>query len=186
MAEREEAASARILETARLLLIPWSSEFQGDWVRILADPSVVRFISGGVPYSRDEAIENSERSVRLWTEYGLGPWAAVERATGRWVGRIGLNLLADWLGPDRWEVGWELDPKFWGRGYATEGGTEAIRFGFEIATLRGIISVTQADHAASRRVMEKCGLTFREQVRWRNHECVWYAIDRESWSQQRA
>jgi RimJ/RimL family protein N-acetyltransferase len=40
--------------------------------------------------------------VRVWTV------AAVEKETGRWVGRIGLNLLTDWPGPDKWEVGYEL------------------------------------------------------------------------------
>jgi RimJ/RimL family protein N-acetyltransferase len=45
----------------------------------------------------------------------------VEKQTSRWVGRIGLNLLADWPGPDKWEVGYELAPEFWGRGLAYQG-----------------------------------------------------------------
>jgi RimJ/RimL family protein N-acetyltransferase len=132
-----------------------------------------------VPYTHEEAVENSERSERLWRKYGFGPWAAIDKATGRWVGRVGLNLLEDWPGPDRWEVGWELDPDFWGRGFATEGGREGVEFGFEVAGLRRIISVTRADHTASRRVMEKCGLTLQEQVRFHDVACVWYAIDCE-------
>jgi RimJ/RimL family protein N-acetyltransferase len=108
--------------TARLLLVPWSPDYWREWARILADPKVVRFISDGVPYTHAEALENSERSERLWKDYGFGPWAALEQATGKWIGRLGLNLLEAWPGPDRWEVGWELDPNFWGHGLATEGG----------------------------------------------------------------
>jgi RimJ/RimL family protein N-acetyltransferase len=160
--------------------VRWTNEFEDDWVRILADPQVVRFISDGVPYTREEAIENSERSERLWSEHGFGPWAAIELTTGRWVGRIGLNLLDDWPGPDQWEVGWELDPQFWRRGLATEGGREAVRFGFSVARLHRIISVTRADHAASRRVMEQCGLQFQEEMVYRGARCVWYAIDRDA------
>jgi RimJ/RimL family protein N-acetyltransferase len=159
--------------------VPWTDVYQEDWVRILDDPEVVRFISDGVPFSREEAEESSRRSIRLWKEFGFGPWAAIERATGRWVGRLGLNLLEDWPGPDRWEVGWELDPTFWGRGLATEGGREAVRFGFQVVGLPRIISVTRTDHQASRRVMEKVGLRLQDEVDFRAVPCVWYAIDQD-------
>jgi RimJ/RimL family protein N-acetyltransferase len=153
-----------------------------EWARILAEPEVVRFISCGVPFTRQEAVESSERSVRLWQDHGFGPWAALERGTGRWVGRLGLNLLDDWPGADRWEIGWELDPEFWGRGLATEGGREAVRFGFEAVGLDTIISVTRADHLASRRVMEKVGLLLQGEIDFRGVRCVWYSIDHLSYS----
>jgi RimJ/RimL family protein N-acetyltransferase len=168
--------------TSRLLLRPWTREYDGEWVRIPSDPAVVRFISGGEPFARDAALENSERSAKLWAEFGFGPWAAIDAATDRWIGRIGLNLLEDWPEPDRWEVGWELDPAFWGRGLATEGGREAIAFGFTVAELGRIISVTRADHTASRRVMENCRLRFKQEVLYRNVRCAWYAIERGEWS----
>jgi hypothetical protein len=44
--------------------------------------------------------------------------------------------------------------------------------------LARIISVTAAGHRASRRVMEKCGLTFQAEVMFRTAQVVWYAIDR--------
>ncbi len=53
--------------------------------------------------------------------------------------------------------------------------------GFEVVGLERIISVTRADHAASRRVMEKCGRTFQEQVVHKGGLVVWYAIDRAEW-----
>jgi RimJ/RimL family protein N-acetyltransferase len=158
--------------------VPWTSDYRHEWARILADPEVVRFISGGVPFTQEEALENSDRSERLWNEYGFGPWAAFEQATGEWIGRLGLNLLEDWPGPDRWEVGWELDRRVWGRGLATEGGREAVHFGFEVVGLRRIISVTRTDHLASRRVMEKIGLLPQGEVVFRDVACVWYVIER--------
>jgi RimJ/RimL family protein N-acetyltransferase len=114
----------------------------------------------------------------MWEEHGRGPWAALDKATGQWVGRIGLNLLEDWLGPHKWEVGFELRPEFWGRGLATEGAQEAIHQGLEHAKLERIISVTSPAHRASRRVMEKCGLVYQGEADWRGTTVVWYAIDR--------
>ena len=158
--------------------MPWRDAHLADFTRICADPRVVEFITGGEPLDEEDVREIHRRTIGLWSRYGYGPWAAIEKQSGRWVGRIGLNLLEDWPGPDRWEVGYELDPDFWGRGLATEGALAAIRFGFDVARLDRIISVTVPENRASRRVMEKCGLTYQGEVQWRGTTVVWYAIDR--------
>jgi RimJ/RimL family protein N-acetyltransferase len=59
--------------------------------------------------------------LSVWTPGAVGaqrlrPLAAIEKQTGRWVGRIGLDELADWPGPHKVEVGWELHREFWARG----------------------------------------------------------------------
>lgn len=165
-------------ETGRLLLLPWTEKYSGEFARVCRDPEAMRFISGGKPLTEDVIGSIIERTLAIWDEHGYGPWAAIDRQTGRWVGRIGLNLLNDWPGPDKWEVGYELAPEYWGRGLATEGAREAIRFGWSHTPLTRIISVTAAGHRASRRVMEKCGLAFQGEVTFRGAHGVWYAIDR--------
>jgi RimJ/RimL family protein N-acetyltransferase len=165
-------------ETQRLLLIPWSDDYLDEFAALCADAEAMRFISRGRPLPRG-AVEDIHRRARsIWDEYGFGPWAAIEKSSGRWIGRIGLNLLADWPGPDKWEVGYELVRAFWGCGFATEGARLGVRFGWERTPLNRIISVTVPDHLASRRVMEKSGLAFQEEVSWRGTTVVWYAIDR--------
>jgi RimJ/RimL family protein N-acetyltransferase len=44
--------------------------------------------------------------------------------------------------------------------------------------LERIISVTMATNAASRRVMEKCGLRFQGELPMAGTVVAWYAIDR--------
>jgi RimJ/RimL family protein N-acetyltransferase len=102
---------------------------------------------------------------------------------GNWpLGRSDrADELPTWPGPQKIEVGWELHPSVWGQGLATEGGRAALPQGFEVVGLERIISVTRADHAASRRVMEKCGLAFQEQLGHKGALVVWYAIDRADW-----
>lgn len=164
--------------TASLILRPWTSDYAVDFAHLCADPEVMRYISRGRPLSYGEASQISKRGATLWTNYGFGPWVALEKPSGRFVGRVGLNLLADWPGPNKWEVGWELVREFWGRGLATEGGRAAVEFGFEEARLGTIISVTVPDNVASRRVMERIGLTFQGSLRFRSApEVVWYAAD---------
>jgi RimJ/RimL family protein N-acetyltransferase len=80
--------------TERLLLEPWRDSYFEEFARVLQDPEAMRFISGGTPLPL-KTIRSIARSLAMWDEHGYGPWAAIEKETGRWVGRIGLNLLAD-------------------------------------------------------------------------------------------
>jgi ribosomal-protein-alanine N-acetyltransferase len=146
-----------------------------------SDLRVMRYMSTR-PVSGDEAqrfaSEASTGAIRQWRTKGYGPWAAFDKITGEWVGKIGLEDLKAWPAPHNVEIGWELKPSFWGRGLAAEGGLAGLRFGFEECGLQRIISVTRPHHSASRRVMEKCGLTFQGTVSWRGVLVVWYASDR--------
>jgi RimJ/RimL family protein N-acetyltransferase len=56
-----------------------------------------------------------------------------------------------------------------------------VRYGFETVGLERIISATMATNAASRRVMEKCGLRFQGELEMAGTVVAWYAIDRTDW-----
>ena len=171
-------SSLRPVETERLRLLPWNDAYSEQFADLCSDPAAMRFVSRGTPLPRAVVDEILERTREMWSQHGFGPWAALEKASGRWIGRIGLNLLADWHGTDKWEVGYELVPAAWGKDYATEGALRAIRFAWDETTLDRIISVTVPDHRASRRVMEKAGMTFQGELDWKGTKVVWYAIDR--------
>lgn len=167
------------VETEHLLLRPWVEEDRLELERLMADPAV----RGERKFPPERIARAAEYTLRQWRVNGFGPWAAIEKASGRWIGRIGLDELDDWPGIDKIEVGFELHAAWWGRGLATEGAVAALRFGFERHGLERIISVTAAAHAAARRVMEKAGLTYQGTRYWMNPEIpvVWYAIDRAAW-----
>jgi RimJ/RimL family protein N-acetyltransferase len=76
------------------------------------------------------------------------------------------------------EVGWTFARDVWGRGYATEGGQVALEHAFATLDLDRVISFTRINNLASRRVMEKLGLTRRGESDYKGIPHVWYAIDR--------
>ena len=169
------------LETSRLLLRPWRKEDLDAYARICADPEVTRYVSG--PLSRQESEEQGSRFVRHWEERGFGLWAVEHRASGAFIGFIGLLHQHDWpIGEHKTEVGWRLDRAFWGRGLATEGAQASVRYGFEELGLEGMISIIHPENMASRRVAEKAGLALRGEVRFRGYVSVWYVIDRREWN----
>src|SRR5690606_31205478 len=57
------------------------------------------------------------------------PWGVVERASGLLVGTAGFASLQ--LAHASGEVGYALDPDYWGRGYATEALHAVLQSGFQ-------------------------------------------------------
>jgi RimJ/RimL family protein N-acetyltransferase len=175
------------VETARLLLRRWQDDDLERLVALHSDPRVARFLSvDGRPWPRERSVGAFEHFRRQWQVNGFGPWAAIDKHTGRWLGQVGLNERPSWPGPHKVEVGWELHPSVWGQGLATEGGRAALRYGLEVVGLERIISAARADNVASRRVMEKCGLTFQGEFTHQGALVAWYAIDRAEWQGSQA
>jgi RimJ/RimL family protein N-acetyltransferase len=75
---------------------------------------------------------------------------------GRLIGNCGIRRKPD----QDWEadIGYELAPEYWGRGYATEAALAVVSFGFRELELHRISSWCIADNSASARVLEKAGL----------------------------
>ena len=62
-------------------------------------------------------------------------------------------------------MGYELDPKHWGKGYATEAARAVLDFGFSNMNLQRISAWCIADNIGSARVLEKLGMSLKGRVR---------------------
>lgn len=171
------AMDVPVLETPRLRLREWRWDDIDELARIYAQPEVERYLE---PMDRSGTEDHVAYFVAHWEHEGFGPWAVEDAETGRFLGRIGLLRHLDWP-EEPVEVGWTLDRAVWGRGLATEGGGASLRYGFDVWGLDRIISITDPENVASRRVMEKLGLTHRGRRFWRDADHVWYAIERDRW-----
>ena len=171
------------IETERLLLRHWRDQDLDAYARICADTEVTRYLGRG-PLSREQSRQQLTRFAAHWQRWGYGLWAVEEKVSGMLVGRIGLIHHEEWHegeGEREVEVGWMLERSRWGRGLATEGALASLGYGFGVLGLARVISIVQPANAASRRVMEKCGLTLHGASRYRAVDVVWYAIDQATW-----
>ncbi len=56
------------------------------------------------------------------------------------------------------DVGWRLGASCWGKGYATEGALEVLRYGFNTLQLQEIVSMATLKNIRSHHVMERLGM----------------------------
>ena len=183
------------LETERLWLRRFTEADLPLLVELDSDPEVMRYLTGGpltpLEEIRDEILPAFLGYYARGERYGF--WAAIEKATGAFVGWFHLRPLPD-SPPDEPELGYRLRRAAWGQGYGTEGARALIAKAFAELGARRVVASTGADNIASRRVMEKAGMRHVETVRrvWPGYfndeeqEDVEYVLERAEWQAQQA
>ena len=142
--------TAPVLETERLVLrAPRAEDFEA-WAGFAGDEETMRHL-GGVQ-ARAIAWRGICTMTGAWEIRGFSMFSVVEKATGRWVGRLGPWEPEGWPGT---EVGWGLIREVWGRGYATEGATAAIDWAFDALGWDEVIHTIEPANTASQAVARR-------------------------------
>ncbi len=150
------------LQTERLTLREFESFDVDNLVALDSDPEVMRYLTGGAPTPR-EAIESSilPGFLNAYEKFGgLGFWAALDRANGDFLGWFGLHPNDS--GPsDLLELGYRLRREIMGsRASQPKGARALVDVGFGEFGASRIFAQTYEENVASRRVMEKIGMSF--------------------------
>ena len=164
-----------ILETERLALDTWQS---ADWTAlrpIATDPEVMRYITGGTPWSDEQVRAFVDRQMKLYADRGFCRWKLLEKPSLEVIGFCGVGQWRDGLEP---EIGWWLARRCWGRGLATEAARVALRDAMERVQLDRIVSIAMPANTASIRIMQKLGLEFECEFESEGVRLVRYAISR--------
>jgi len=123
-----------------------------------ADPRVSEYLP--TPLSRTDSDAKVAGIQSHFDKHGFGLWAVEIPGIAPFAGFVGLTTprFEAHFTPAI-EIGWRLAAEHWGLGYATEGARAVLAFGFEVARLEEIVSITVPANTRSRRVMEKIGMT---------------------------
>ncbi|SPE43115.1 GCN5-related N-acetyltransferase (modular protein) [Candidatus Sulfopaludibacter sp. SbA3] len=167
-----------ILETERLILDIWQ---RADWIElrpIATDVAVMRYITGGVPWSDEKIQSFVNRQIELYGTRGFSRWKLLQKPLHNMIGFCGVGFWRDEMDP---EIGWWLARDCWGRGLATEAAIPALRDAFERVRLDRIVSIAMEGNRASLRIMEKLGLTFEDEFESDGFRLLRYAMTREQY-----
>ena len=131
------------LETARLILRPPIQEDLDAWAAFAADEEAAKYIGGAQP--RGGAWRGLATMRGSWALLGFGMFSVIEKASGRWIGRLG-----PWQ-PEGWP----------GKGYATEGAAASIDWAIDTLGWTDVIHCIDPDNTPSQQVAKRLGAVNR-------------------------
>lgn len=171
----------REIETERLRLRQFTEQDVKAMARLNGMPEVTQYMGHGV-MDFDDTWRQIASVLGQWHMRGYGPYAVDDKASGKFVGRIGPYYPAGW---PAFEVGWLIDPSFWGQGLATEGAKAAVDCVFQHMDLDRICAVIHPDNPKSIRVAEKLGESCLGETPIRGASALLYGITRKRWKVSR-
>ena len=146
------------LQTERLRLRLCTADdldlFRATW----GDAEVMRTFGPGVPVLPEYIEQHLNEYIEGYQAGQRIPWVLILRKNDE---KVGFGYL-------RWEddqrhtlsIGYLIRTVYWGSGYATECAKAAVKFGIDELNPYQIIATVIPDHIASRRVLEKAGLSY--------------------------
>lgn len=132
-----------MIETQRLTLVVAT---RGEMEQIIAATE-----EDELKQAYREMLQGCLDHPELWDWYAI--WL-ITRKDGTHIGDLSFKGLH----PDgSVEIGYGIDPAFWGNGYATEAVDAAVRWALEQPGVIRVEAETDPHNSASQRVLEKCG-----------------------------
>lgn len=113
----------------------------------------------------DEVYAYIEMVQKQYQENGIGRFSTILKETNELIGWTGIKFVNDHIengNTNFYDYGYRLNPKFWGKGYATEASIAWLDYGFNQMSIQEMNAYTHAENSASNRVLEKIGMTFME------------------------
>ena len=146
-----------MIETSRLVVRRFSEDDAEFAVRLLNEPSFLRYIGD----RKVRTIADARKYIRegplaSYTRHGFGLYVVELKDSRVPIGICGL-LKRESL--EDCDVGFAFLPQFWSRGYAFEAAS-AVLAEARAAGMKRILAITAPDNVASIALLEKLGFRF--------------------------
>jgi RimJ/RimL family protein N-acetyltransferase len=118
------------IRTPRLLLRPWADQDAAAALSVFGDEQVARWLAPAIDQVPD--VGSMRALMARWAQQRVAPpsgrWAVEVAESGEVIGALALLPLP----PDELdlEIGWQLAPGAWGKGYAAEAGHAVAHYAF--------------------------------------------------------
>jgi ribosomal-protein-alanine N-acetyltransferase len=174
------------LLTPRLVLREFRPD---DWQAVLAyqrQPLYLRYYAW-----TDRSPQDARQFVQMFLDHQQTDprikfqLAVTLKSSGELIGNCGIRREKP--GDHQADIGYELDPRFWGQGYASEAARAVLAFGFTRLKLHRVWAHCVADNLGSARVLAKLGLRREGRLRdaefykGRYWDTLIFAILEEEW-----
>jgi [ribosomal protein S5]-alanine N-acetyltransferase len=145
---------APIAETSRLLLCPYEAEDVALLYPIVSDPITMSHYPE--PFSVEKSEAWIKRSLDLYSSEGFSRYGAVLKNTVEYIGDVGF-FRSVVNGNEEIDLGYIIDKKYWGRGYATEAAQTCVDLAKRHRWFGRIVVQMAHENVSSRKVAERLG-----------------------------
>lgn len=163
-----------MLETERLILRPLAAGDINEIYAMRSDAELMRYIRE--PQNLDESADWVELVSSRWEKEQIGFCAMIEKASNQFVGWCGIWKLKE---TREYEIGYATVKNARGKNLATEAALEFLSYAFERLQPEKIVAVAEPENTASRRVMEKLGMSYDYTGVFYGKNLVHYSITRD-------
>ncbi len=147
-----------LFRSERLGFRNWSKNDVTEFAKMNADSDVMEHFPKTL--TQKETEELIVRLQKQFDENGYTYFVTEVLESGAFIGFIGLafqEYKTDFT--PAVDIGWRLKKSSWGNGYATEGATKCLEYGFQKLGLNTVIAVCNEKNTQSENVMKKIGMT---------------------------
>ncbi|MBK9413661.1 MAG: GNAT family N-acetyltransferase [Bacteroidetes bacterium] len=168
-----------IIETDRLFLRQFIADDAIELFNLNNDPDVVKY-TGDKPFrdlreAQQFVNDYSYSSIPSNPNTPIGRWAVIRKSDNTFIGWCGLKFVEKL---NEIDLGFRLHKIFWGQGFATEAGIGCLDFGFHKLKVKEIAGRSMKENLASIRVLEKCGMKYRNDFVFAEHPGACFVIIR--------
>lgn len=165
-------------ETERLLLREIVPDDALALFAIDSNPAVNTYLGNNPVKSLSQSKEIIEFIRKQYLENGIGRWAMIEKSTTTFIGWCGLKLVKEITNKhiNYYDLGYRLNQKYWGLGFATEAALACISYGFSELKLNEIFAIADTQNKASKHVLEKVGFKLIESFDLEEIPHDWYEL----------
>jgi ribosomal-protein-alanine N-acetyltransferase len=140
-----------MIRTTRLTIRPFTAGDATDLHEYLSNPAIYRY-EPGEPIDFDSAVELAERRAAA-TDF----WAIELRDSSKMIGHLYFKQVEP-AELRTWELGYIVNPKYQGEGYATEATAALLRKAFKEKHIHRVFAHCNPENPASWKVLERVGL----------------------------
>lgn len=168
-----------ILETNRLILRELRLSDAEAFFAMDSNPNVHHYLWNKPVRKIEETIEMIEFVRKQYIENGIGRFAIILKETNEFIGWAGLKYNTMMVNNkiNFYDIGYRLDEKFWGNGYAGEATAEWLKYAFETMNIKTMEASAHTKNTASNSILQKNGMKITEQYLEDGVYWNWYQLE---------
>ena len=167
-----------ILKTERLILREMLVSDAEALFEMDSNPKVHQYL-WNKPLTNSSEVQSYIESVNnQYLENNIGRFVVVLKETNELIGWAGLKYNTEMVNNKIhfYDIGYRLNERFWGKGYASEASFAWLNYGFNVMKIKVMEAAAHSDNIASNKILLKIGLKMTEQYLEDGVYWNWYEL----------